>query len=312
MEAIKLKPGHLKESLRCIEKYLNKKNIVEICINRPQEVWIENTKGKWQRFDDRNLSYGVLEKLIKNVANCTSQVFSEDYPIVATFVPEYGFRFMAAFGSAVADSGISISIRIGNALFFPLEDYFDKRTAAIIEDMMIKGENLLIAGGTSTGKTTLLNSLIQYIPNHLRIITLENMKELFVPQPNNVRLLVSESKSNKGYELAMNCILKSRPDRIFIGELTPQLSEYYIRLANTGHEGTCTTVHANSAKEGLQAVYENMLINNATESSALQKRVGNTIQHVIQCRRTGKRQIRARLYKTGFDRGEFVEEEVAA
>ena len=253
MEAIKLKPGHLKESLRCINKYLHKKNIVEICINRPYEVWIENTMGKWQRIEDRTLSATTLERLIKNVANCTDQTFSENYPIVASFVPEFGFRFMAALGNAVADNGISISIRIGNALYFPLESYFDTETVGLIKEMMIQGENVLISGGTSTGKTTLLNSLIRYVPNHMRIITLENMKELTVEQPNNVRLLVSESRHNNGYELAMNCILKSRPDRIFIGELTPKLTEFYIRLANTGHDGTGTTIHANSAEEALEA-----------------------------------------------------------
>ena len=172
--------------------------------------------------------------------------------------------------------------------------------------MMEKGENLLISGGTSTGKTTLLNSLIRYIPDRTRIVTLENMKELSIRQPNNVRLLVSESRHGNGYELAMNCILKSRPDRIFIGELTPKLTEFYIRLANTGHDGTGTTIHANSAEEALEAVYENMLIDGSAESETLKKRIAHTVRYVIQCHRGKGRRITAKLHRTGFKEGEFV------
>lgn len=309
---IRLK-GIEKETLKSIEKYLRKENIVEICINEEEKVFLEDLNGKWHTIKDKNITRERMGHLIENIANMTHQRFSESYPIVSSYIPVegWGFRFQAAMSPAVADNGFMISIRMGNARIFKLESYFeDEKTREIVKAMMEKGENLLISGGTSTGKTTMLNSLLTHIPKENRIITLENMKELAINQKNNVRLLVSESRDKKGYELAMNCILKSRPDRIIIGELTPELTKWFMRLANTGHDGTCTTVHGNTPEEALMAVYKNLVINGAAESEMLRRDVADTIKHVIHCTRGKGRKITARIYKTSYGNGEYQAKEI--
>jgi len=289
--------GFLKETLKSIEKYLSMKNIVEIMINQPCEVIVEDNKGKFKVFKDNTLNLKTLQTICHSIANFTQQTLSEDYPVLSTFIPVWGYRFQAVVGGNV-ESRISISIRIGNVRTFSLENYFNKETAAMVEKYVVNGANILISGGTSTGKTTCINSLIQYIPKDLRIITLENMRELSVPHSNRVHLTVSESKSSESYKLLSNSILRMRPDRIIIGELTTDLTEFYLRLSNTGHDGSMTTLHADSPVKALDAILRNLLIAGASFDVSLMDYISNTIHFVVQLSRSAGRKISAEIFKT--------------
>ena len=167
--------GFLKETLKCIEPYLKIKNIVEIMINKPFEVITEDNKGKFKTLGDKNLDVKTLHRLCHGIANYTQQDLSTDYPVLSTYIPQWGYRFQAVVGGNV-ESKISISIRLGNVRTFSLESYFEKDVAGVVGEHVKNGKNILVSGGTSTGKTTCVNSLIQYIPKNLRIITLENMR----------------------------------------------------------------------------------------------------------------------------------------
>lgn len=312
MGDIKLE-GFLYETLKYLEKYLRKKDIVEICINREKEVMTEDKEGNWKTYKDNKLTKDHLERLIKSIGNKTQQKFSENYPIVMTHIPEFGFRITGSYGNAVANNGVAISIRIGNAQRFPLEGYFGEETAKKVKEIMVKGENMLISGGTSTGKTTCLNSLIPFIPEGLRILSLENMVELSIDRQNHVPHLMSESRLEEsgGYEMMLNLFMKSRPDRILIGELTPQLTKIYLRMANSGHSGTMTTIHADSAEQALDAFYVNLMLAGATESKFLMHQVKTVIKYVIQCKRTGSRKIEAEIFETDLEDETFIARKIA-
>jgi len=314
--------GFLKETLKSIVKYLSMPNIVEIMINKPHEVIIEDTVGKQRFIQDSALDLRTLHNLCHGLANYTQQTLNEQYPVLSTFIPEWGYRFQAVVGGNV-DTKISISIRIGNVRTFPLDSYFydepeettvststghskeESKTApngkisSLIESLIIQGKNFLVSGGTSTGKTTCVNSLIHYIPRDLRIITLENMRELSVPHKNRVHLTASESNNPNIYKLLSNSILRMRPDRIMIGELTTDLTEFYLRLSSTGHDGSLTTVHADSAVKALDAIMRNLLMAGATFDVSLMDYIVNTIHYVIQLSRSAGRKITAEIFKAG-------------
>ncbi|MBU2645532.1 Flp pilus assembly complex ATPase component TadA [bacterium] len=313
--------GFLNQTLKCIERYLAMKNIVEIMINQPFEVITEDKTGNFKFYRDKNLDLKTLEKLCHGLANYTGQALSVDFPVLSTFIPHWGYRFQAVVGQNVPDTGISISIRIGNVLTFPMDNYFsdepkdiagdrkgkrvrtnaDGNLAAYIESLIVKGKNFLFSGGTSTGKTTCVNSMIQYIPKDLRIITLENMRELSVPHHNRVHLTASESKKSDIYKLLSNSILRMRPDRIIIGELTTDLTEFYLRLSSTGHDGSMTTVHADSPTKALDAIMRNLIMAGATFDISLMDYIVNTIHYVVQLHRTTNRQITAHIFKAGLE-----------
>lgn len=313
--------GFLDQTLKCIERYLAMQKIVEIMINKPFEVITESQNGDFKTFKDKSLDLQTLEKLCHGLANFTGQALSVDFPVLSTFIPHWGYRFQAVVGQNVPDTGISISIRIGNVLTFPLDNYFSDdprdickagktveykptangKVASYIESLIVKGKNFLVSGGTSTGKTTCVNSLIQYIPHDLRIITLENMRELSVPHHNRVHLTASESKKSDIYKLLSNSILRMRPDRIIIGELTTDLTEFYLRLSSTGHDGSLTTVHADSATKALDAILRNLIMAGATFDVSLMDYIVNTIHYVIQLHRTKDRKITARIFKAGLE-----------
>ena len=290
--------GFLGETLKPIERYLSTKNIVEIMINQPYELIIEDTKGRFKTIGDKNLDLKTLHRLCHNIANYTSQDLSTDYPVLSTYIPQWGYRFQAVVGGNV-ESKISISIRIGNVRTFDLENYFEKEVAVMVGQFVEQGKNILVSGGTSTGKTTCVNSLIQYIPKDLRIITLENMRELSVPHKNRVHLTASESKPAQSYKILSNSILRMRPDRIIIGELTTDLTEFYLRLSNTGHDGSLTTLHADSALKALDALLRNLIMAGATFDVSLMDYIASTVHFIIQLKRSANRKISAEIFKAG-------------
>ena len=135
------------------------------------------------------------------------------------------------------------------------------------------------------------------------------MRELTVNQPNKVHLLNSESRGDEGYKILANSILRMRPDRIILGELTITLSKFFLRLANTGHAGSMTTIHADNPQKALDAVVRNLLLDGASDS-ALSDYVADTIDYVIQMKRASGRKISAGVYTTTFKKNQFHTEEI--
>ena len=287
----------LENELRLLEPFLNTKNLIEVCINKPCEVWLETTDG-WILKKAPALTIDALNGLLRVIANLSGQSFNDKNPILSTELPIYGYRLQALKGSCV-DTGISIAIRAGNSRVFPLVTYCDKPTADRLIEYITQGKNILISGGTSTGKTTFLNSLIQYIPEDNRVITIENTKELNIPHENQVRLIKSKTSTDIAkisYANLIDSCMRLRPDRLLLGEIDVENTFTFLRILNTGHAGAMATLHANSSKEAIDALVMNAQLGGAGGNSDLVRSYAlKGIDVIIQLSRPNRNTYKAEV-----------------
>lgn len=282
----------LSQHLKPLEPFLKKSGVVEISINGAGGVWLETSKG-WQYKEVKELTLSNLNYLAEVLATLSGQVFSDTVPILATHLPYYGFR-MQALGGSLVDSGFAASIRCGAAKTFPLEGYFGhapdpvkptkapEQSGVIVEGVdelynAIKtNKNILVSGGTGTGKTTFINSVIKHIDLDTRIITIEDTKELNLPHKNCVRILKSKTGTDMAkitYKDIINACMRLRPDRLILGEIDIENTVPFLRLLNTGHSGCLSSVHAESPDQAIDALVLN------AELAGLQ---GNIRQYALQ------------------------------
>jgi len=248
----------LKQHIKPLEKYFKRSDVVEICINEPGQVWLETLDG-WEVKTDKELSLQKLNHLAATLATIKGQRFDDYTPFLATALPDYGYRIQVV-GGGLSDSGMTISIRIAQARRFEIESYMSKSDAKELSSAIKAGKTVLIAGGTSSGKTTLLNSMIRYIPKESRLVVIEDTKELVVDQPNTIRWLKSKTGTDVSqvtYKDIINSAMRVRPDRILMGELDIDNTVPFLRLLNAGHGGSMATVHADGTKEAIDAIVMN-------------------------------------------------------
>lgn len=246
--------------------------VTEICVNRPNEVFIEKN-SKWERHDCK-VTVESLEFLARAVATYANQDVSNKKPLLSASLPD-GSRMQFILRPAVEDCP-SFTMRKPSKSIRPIEDYTKEglfenirrsTTDLALEDHELKGlydegkyeeflrkavqhrKNIVVAGATGSGKTTFMKSLVNLIPDNERIITIEDVRELFIPQPNAVHLIYS--KGGQGVaEVTPKSLLESclrmKPDRIMLAELRGDECLYYVRNAASGHPGSITSCHAGS------------------------------------------------------------------
>lgn len=262
--------------LKPLQAWLESPDIVEIAVNAPGVVWIERLGSlAMERHAVPELTELAIRKLAQVVATTTRQAVNEETPILSAHLPT-GERFQAIL-PPVAERGGVIAIRKQVVKKLALDDYaklgaFDQveasgaqtltglerelvgllqagETKAFITTAVRHRVSMIIAGGTSSGKTTLLNAILREIPHDERLVSMEDARELDPPHPNYVPLLTS--KGGQGIaRISMQDLLMAslrlRPDRIFLGELRGDEAYAFLRAVNTGHPGSLTTVHADS------------------------------------------------------------------
>lgn len=250
----------LETYIKPLKKYLDKKDIVEICINQEHEVMIEDIKGAWTITKDKNITRKVITELANYLANKTGQRFDAETPMFRGNLPNYNYRLQIN-GGAMVGSGIAVAIRVATAQRFELTSWMSESKANELIEHVKNGKTILICAGTGAGKTTLLNSLIPYIPETQRIITLEDTPELQVPHKNQVNLLKSGTGSDVAgltYKDFINSITRLRPDRILMGEIDIGNALAFLRLSNSGHSGSISTIHAENGLEAIDALCMNV------------------------------------------------------
>ena len=272
--------------------------VIEISINA-HDVWVERL-GQSPELTDLRLSDNQVVGMIVNLANISRREVDlhdgNKLAIVSARLP--GFRIEAQL-SPVAVNGPYVSIRRHNTRVLTLDDYVSQgqlgqRHAAFLRHAVQTHQTLLVVGGTSTGKTTFLNALIQEIDRSERLLLIETIPELVVPHRNVVRL---EADDEQGYPVhrLLKSALRSRPDRILVGEVRGGEAFDFMDAANTGHPGSMGTVHANSAREGI-ARLENLVLEGrpAMPLPAIKTRIAQTFNLVVhmQRRRIGDRWVR--------------------
>jgi pilus assembly protein CpaF len=297
-----------------LEPLLKDHTISDILVNRFDKVYIERA-GKLEltglSFKDNQHLMQIIERIVSRVGRRVD----ESSPMVDARLAD-GSRVNAIIPPLALD-GACLSIRRFGRDPVTARNMIENQTLteAMLEllSIMVKGRlNLLISGGTGAGKTTLLNVLSGYIPNVERIVTIEDAAELQLKQEHVVRLETrAPNIEGKGAvrqrQLVINS-LRMRPDRIVVGEVRGEEAFDMLQAMNTGHEGSLTTVHANSVRDALARV-ENMvsMANLNIPERAVRHQIASAIHAVVQVARLsdGTRKVVSISEVTGLD-GESI------
>lgn len=289
----------MSRTLEPLEKYLNYKGLVELIINRPNQVVLE-TKSGFHYVNDPLLTLEYLEGFAHQLATTAGQKFGEFHPILACTLP-YPYRYrVQIMGKSIADTGFSMAIRCAAADIFPLDTWFKKEDElALLQEAISSRKNILVAGGTSSGKTTFLNSLIATIPESERILTIEDAKELVLPQPNITRLLKSKMGTDAAkttYAHLINSAVRLRPDRIILGELDIENTMPFLRVLNTGHGGSMATLHADSPDKAIEALIMNIsLSGKGGNEASIERYILSAIDLIVHLKRVSRTEYQATL-----------------
>lgn len=289
--------------------------VSDILVNRYDQVYVER-KGRLELTDISFSDDGHLLRIIDKIVSRVGRRIDESSPMVDARLPD-GSRVNAVIPPIALD-GPNVSIRRFARIPLKMDNLVQDLKSltpdmALILEALIKAKvNMLISGGTGAGKTTLLNILSGYIPTAERIVTIEDAAELQLQQPHVVRLetrpLNTEGRGEINQRALVRNALRMRPDRIVIGEVRGAEAVDMLQAMNTGHEGSLTTIHANSPRDALSRL-ENMIgmANLNLPHKAARQQIASAITAVVQVLRMtdGRRKIVSIQEITGME-GDIV------
>jgi pilus assembly protein CpaF len=293
-----------------IEPLISDPSISDILVNNYRTIFVER-KGRLERtnvhFDNDAHLLNVIEKIVERVG----RRIDESSPMVDARLPD-GSRVNAIIPPLALD-GPALSIRRFSEIPLTVSNLIEYGSltgdmALIIGALVRVKTNILISGGTGSGKTTLLNVMSGYIPDNERIITIEDAAELRLQQPHVVRLETRPANIEGKGEVTQRALVKNtlrmRPDRIIVGEVRGIEVIDMLQAMNTGHEGSLTTIHANSSRDALTRL-ENMvgLAGVNVVQKALREQIVSGISVIIQVARLsdGRRKILSIQEITGME-----------
>jgi type IV secretion system protein VirB11 len=313
-----------------LKKFLDQPGISEISINQPHEAWIE-VGGDMTRYDVPEFDLNHLKSLGRLVAQATEQKISEEMPLLSATLPD-GYRIQIVFPPACEPSTVAVSIRKQTIMNLDLDQYeaigafqntivkhqlnpVDKKLRELlnagavkefIKEAVLAKKNIIISGGTSTGKTTFLNATLKVIPPTERIITCEDAREIIIPHiPNRVHLLASkggQGRAKVDMQDLLEACLRLRPDRLMLGELRGKEAFSFMRAVNTGHPGSISTLHADTPELAMeQLVLMIMQAGLGIGREQIRAYVENVINVIIQLKRgpRGMRYVSELYFKEG-------------
>lgn len=300
-----------------IKQILDQDGVNEVSINRPKEVWVERN-GDMIRHELPAFDFEHLKSLARLIAQSTEQRISEEEPLLSATLPA-GYRIQIVFPPACEVGCLIMSIRKQSSLKWSLDDYekmgaFDQTSVEQIEDKndlilikllklgrikdflqraVIYKKNIIISGGTSTGKTTFTNAMIRTIPHEERLITVEDAREIDLnTHPNRVHLLASKGGQGRAKVNTQDLIeacLRLRPERIIVGELRGSEAFSFLRAINTGHPGSISTLHADTPKMALEQLKLMVMQAGLGMSPAeILNYIKNVVDIVVQLKRGAK------------------------
>lgn len=294
--------------LKPIEHLILDDSISEVMVNGPDRVFIERA-GLLQQVQDVFLGEKSLMVAVKNIARRLGDDISESKPILDSRLPD-GSR-VAAVIPPCSLSGVTLTIRKFNTRHFEMDDLItagtlDGNLADRLKNYILVRKNVLISGGTGTGKTTMLNILGKFIPQDDRVLLIEDTAEIHLAQPNLVRFEARHAQNGLpavAIRDLLKAALRHRPDRIILGEIRGGEAFDLLQLLNTGHSGTLSTIHANSAKQGL-ARFTSCVLQSGVDLPyrAIKTNIADSLNVVIQVeRRPGRRYISEVLEINSYD-----------
>lgn len=243
--------------LRQIENLILDPEISEIMINSPSDIFIEK-QGVMEKALGVTIPTDQLRVAVQNIARSLGDDISEEKPILDSRLPD-GSR-IAAVLPPCSIHGITLTIRKFNIRNFTIADLIrigtiTEEMAAYLQAAIAGRKNVLISGGTGTGKTTLLNILADFIPDEDRLLVIEDTAEIHIRKPNLVRFEARRQQGPKIPAVTIRDLLKAslrhRPERTILGEIRGEEAFDLLQALNTGHSGSLSTIHANSASQAL-------------------------------------------------------------
>jgi type IV secretion system protein VirB11 len=271
-EAKKLPPADdpdpfLEAYLEPFRGWLAEDDVTEVLVNRPGEVWIEQ-RGQMTCHKAPKINDALLQRLAEQVARVSNQGISRERPLLAAMLPN-GARVQFVAPTATR-AHWALAIRRHCLLDLPLEAYAHgplqpERKSAVsspeadpigfLREAVLHRKTILISGGTSTGKTTFLTALMREVPAEERVIVVEDTAEVQLHGPNDLGLIAVKGELGEALintDDLLQAALRLRPDRILLGELRGKEAVSFLRAVNTGHPGSFSTIHANSASGALE------------------------------------------------------------
>jgi pilus assembly protein CpaF len=301
-----------------LEPLLRDAKISDILVNDKDHVFIEKN-GLLQRVDTTFRDDKHLLQIIDRIVSRVGRRVDESSPMVDARLPD-GSRVNAIIPPLALD-GPSLSIRrFGTG---PLAANQLVQLKSVSPEMMevlssaVKARiSILISGGTGTGKTTFLNILSQYIPRTERIVTIEDAAELRLAQENIVRLEtrppnIEGQGAIKQRQLLINC-LRMRPDRIIMGEVRGDEAFDMLQAMNTGHEGSMTTIHANTPRDAISRLESMVAMGMSIPEKSVRQQIASAITIIVQSTRMsdGTRKVTSVSEITGMEEGIISMQEI--
>jgi len=294
--------------LKPIEHLVLDDSISEVMVNGPDHIFIEKA-GFIEPVQGVSLGEKSLMVAVKNIARRLGDDISESKPILDSRLPD-GSR-VAAVIPPCSVNGVTLTIRKFNSRHFGIEDLIQAGTlerwlANQLEGYVLSRKNILIAGSTGSGKTSLLNVLGKFIPSDERVLLIEDTAEIHMCQDNLVRFEARQPQNGLPAITIRDLLkasLRHRPDRLILGEIRGSEAFDLLQLLNTGHSGSLSTVHATSAKQAL-ARFTSCVLQSGVDLPyrAVKTNVGDSINVVVHLeRRPGRRFVSEVVEIHGYD-----------
>ncbi len=295
--------------LKPIESLLLNPTISEIMVNPDSSVWMEEA-GQKQLLEGVQFEQGTLETALEVIANKFGKRLNADSPILNLRLPD-GSR-LAALISPIVNPGPLLTIRKFTSRNFGIEDLVSRQMLTSVQADQLtaairRGDNILIAGGTGTGKTTLLNVLADFIPDEERILIIEDTAELHIRKPHviSAEAQLDTHKSAITFDDLLRSVLRHRPDRVLVGEVRGLEARALLDAMNTGHRGTLATIHANSAGEALHRLGSLALRGDAhVDARGIREEVERCLNMVVHIARMDGTRFIQEIHEVAHKRGQ--------
>lgn len=285
--------------LDILQELVDNPEITEIMVNGPDNIFIEKN-GSIYPYHKAFESKQKLEDVVQQIVSHSNRIVNEACPIVDSRLPD-GSRVNIVL-SPVAMEGPIITIRKFSQEPITMERLIEFESISIevagyLEKLVIAGYNIIISGGTGSGKTTFLNVLSNFIPSGERIITIEDSAELQIRNVSNlVRLEVRNANSEGNNAVTIRDLIKTslrmRPDRIVVGEVRDAAAIDMLQAMNTGHDGSLSTGHANSPADMLSRLESLVLLGTEIPLLAVRKQIASAVDIIIHLGRLRDRSRR--------------------
>jgi type IV secretion system protein VirB11 len=304
--------------------WLARPDVTDILVNKPGEVWVESVTGGIERHHAPDVTTITLTRLAAQIARISRQGVSREHPLLTASLPT-GERIQMVLPPATRGP-VALAIRKHVLTDLTLSDYvktgamehtfgaggnvapIDKDVAlkrslakgdvaAFLKLAVAQRRNIVVSGGTGTGKTTFLNALLKEVPLDERLVLIEDAAEIRLVHENAIGLVAVKGETGEArvdVESLLQAALRMRPDRIIVGELRGVEAFTFLRAVNTGHPGSVTTLHADTPSGALeQLALMALQTGTAMTHSDIMAYVRSVVDVIVQLERAdGRRQVR--------------------